>query len=252
VLLLGAGALVGWLRTSHEKPVTVKQAESRLPPSSAAGPGDTRPAPGVYLYAGSGTDHLSLPPLSQRQGPSMPGSVIRQGPNCWDLRIDYSTHHWQSWNYCIQNGDLVETGGQFWQLWPVGPVNFTNLTTLTCQPPRTVMRASATPPQTWPAHCTGTSTAVKGQMQSAGDYRFMDVVTLTVGGQSAKADHFVQTRTDSGSQAGTERYEVWLQEGSGLPLRMVQDIRVTTSTPFGKSTYTQSGELELTSLQPAG
>lgn len=251
LVLVGGAALFVWLRTSHEKPVTVKQAQSRLPPSAPAGPGDSRPAPGVYLYKGSGTDHLSLPPLSQRQGPTMPGSVARQGDDCWVLRVDYSTHHWQSWDFCIEGGSLVSTGGQFWQLWPVGPVDMTNLTSLTCTPPRVILAAGAAPGRTWPVDCRGTSSAVKGEMRSTGQYRFVDVVPMTVGSRSVKADHFVETRTDSGSQVGTERYETWLQEGSGLPLRIRQDIRVSTHTPFGSSTYTQTGELTLAGLQPA-
>lgn len=250
-LFLVGGVLFVWLRTSRAKPVSVEQAQSRLPPSSPAGPSDSRPAPGVYLYRGSGTDRLSLPPLTQEQGPTMPGSVSRSGSSCWVLRIDYSTHHWQSWNYCIQDRNLVQTGGQFWQLWPIGPVNMTNLTSLTCAPPSMVLAAGATPGGSWPVGCASTSTAVKGQMHSVGQYRLIDIAPMTIGGRSVEADHFVETLTDSGAQVGTERYETWLEQGSGLPLRLKQDIRVTTHTSFGSSTYTQSGELQLTALQPA-
>lgn len=251
VLVVGA-VVFFWTRTDHERPVTVKQAQSRLPPSSPAGPDDSRPLPGVYLYKGSGQDQLSLPPISQRQGPTVPGSVTRVGTNCWDLRLDFSTHHWQSWQYCVDGRDLVQTTGQFWQLWPIGPVNMTNLTSTACEPARLVLPAGAAAGGTWPVQCQGTSSAVKGQMHSTGQSKFVDMVKMSIGGRSVTAAHFIETRTDSGSQVGTERYETWVQEGSGLPLQIKQDIRVTTSTPFGSSTYTQSGEFVLTSLQPGG
>ena len=63
-----------------------------------------------------------------------------------------------------------------------------------------------------------------------------------------RAAEFERTRTDTGAQRGTERAEVWLDASTGLPLRLRQDLEVTTDTPFGSSTYTQSGVFTLTSL----
>jgi hypothetical protein len=65
-----------------------------------------------------------------------------------------------------------------------------------------------------------------------------------------RAAHFRRLRTDTGAQTGTERAEVWVDERTGLPLRLQQDLRVTASTAFGASTYTQIGVMTLTSLVP--
>ena len=249
VAVLGAGA-AAWLRVGGAGPVTLQQAQKRAGPVGSLAPGDNRPQPGVYLYTGSGEDRLSLPPLSQAQGPTMPATVTAGGPGCWSLRIDYSTHHWQSWDYCWRGGDMTQTGGRFWQLWNVGPFDITNLTSLTCNPPSMVLPAGPQPGQTWSTGCDGTSTAVGGAMRSAGTLTYLGRATVTIAGQEVEAEHFVATRTDSGAQQGSERYETWLAPGSGLPLELRQTISVTTHTPFGRSDYTQNGTLTLASLRP--
>ena len=248
VLLAGAGVGVLWLTANRAVPVTMRQAESRMGMSGGRVTDTARPAPGVYLYTGSGMDHLSLPPLSQAEGPTMPGTVTLLKNNCWDFRIDYSSHHWQTWDYCLHGGNLSETGGRLWQLWSIGPVGISNWTSIRCSPPAMAAPAGAAPGASWPSRCTGTSSAVKGTMTSAGPYRFEGNVTLRVGGKPVQAARFLERRTDSGAQRGTERTELWLDERNGLPIRVRQDIKVVTATPFGTSTYTQSGVFALQSL----
>ena len=248
VVLLGSLALVVVLSTSHAKPVSLRQAEAQLGKGGGGIPGANRPAPGVYEYTGSGTEKLTLPPLSQAEGPTMPGTVTLRGADCWVFRIDYSTHHWQTWQYCLHSGDQWEAGGQTWQLWSVGPLNVTNLSTFTCAPGTMALPANATVGQQWHGRCTGTNSAVKGLTVSAGPYRFIGLDTVSVGGTQVAAAHFLRLRTDSGAQQGTERSEVWFSTRTGLPLRVQQDLKVKSSTPLGTSTYTQVGVFTLKSL----
>ena len=185
VLLVAVGTGVIWLTSSQARPVTLRQAETRLGTGAAdstGAPGATRPAPGVYQYMGSGTEKLSLPPLSQAEGPSMPGTVTLRGSNCFVFRIDYSTHHWQTWEYCLHNGDLWEAGGQSWQLWSIGPLKVTNLSTFTCAPRSMALPAQASLDKRWVSSCTGTNTSVKGQTVSTGPYQFKGLTTMSVGG----------------------------------------------------------------------
>jgi hypothetical protein len=226
--------------------VSMGQAEQRLG-NQGQGVAGARPARGVYLYTGSGTDRLSLPPVSQAQGPTMPGTVTLQGNDCWTFRMDYSSHHWASWRFCRRGNDTVERGGQNWQLWVIGPLHETNLTNLTCAASTMWLPATAAPGQTWQNSCRGTSTAVKGVMRSAGPYRYVGTTTLTVGGKPVRTAAFIERRTDSGAQRGTERSEMWLDATNGLPVRMSQNISVVTDTPFGSSTYTQTGTFTLRS-----
>lgn len=250
VVVVGGLALATWIRHSPAKPVTVNQAQGRYRSSGLTGPTDRRPPPGVYAYSGTGTDRLTVPSLSQKAGPTMPVTVTLRGDDCWTMRVDYSTHHWQTWDYCLSGGKLVQTGGHLWMLWQVGPLDVTNQTSLTCSPPLLVVAGQMAPSQTWAVGCSGTSTAVKGLMTSFGTTLYLGDETLQVGGRSVATHHLVESRTDTGSQKGTERYETWVATDNGLPVKMVQDIQVKTSTPFGDSTYTQSSTLTLTDLQP--
>lgn len=251
VALVGGAAVVTWVRHSPASPVTVDQAQGRFSSPGLAGPADRRPTPGVYMYTGTGTDRLSVPSLSQPDGPNVPVTVTLSGSDCWTMRLDYSTHHWQSWDYCLSGDDLIETSGHVWMRWQVGPLDITNQTSLTCTPPLLVVPAHLTAGRTWPVACSGTSTAVKGVMTSSGTARYAGDETLPVGGRNVLTHHLVQTRTDTGSQRGTERFETWVADDTGLPVRIAQDIEVRTSTPFGDSTYTQTTVLTLSDLRPS-
>lgn len=252
LVVVGVAALVV-LSTNRAREVTMGQAEQRV--GGAAGtpgtPGNAglRPAPGVYEYRGSGTEHLSLPPLSQAEGPTMPGTVTLRGAECWVFRLDYSTHHWQTWEYCRHGADTWEAGGRSWQLWTVGPLNETNTSDFTCTPGTMSLPGTAVPGQEWQGRCTGTNTAVSGTTRSVGPYRFVGLRNLSIGGTAVRTAEFLRLRSDSGAQRGRERSEVWLDATTGLPVRLRQDITVKTDTPFGSSTYTQSGVATLVSLR---
>jgi len=162
--------------------------------------------------------------------------------------VDYSSHHWQTWDYCRHHGDTWEAGGQTWQLWSIGPLNETNTSTFHCAPRTMSLPATAGPGQQWWGSCTGTNTSVSGTTLSAGPYRFVRMTSVSVGGHAVRAAEFLRVRTDSGAQHGRERSEVWLDASTGLPLRLQQFVTVNTNTPFGSSTYTQNGVMELVSL----
>lgn len=85
---------------------------------------------------------------------------------------------------------------------------------------------------------------------STGPHQFKGLTTMSVGSTPVQATHFLRLRTDSGAQRGTERSEVWFSTSTGLPLRVQQDIKVTSPTPFGTSTCTQVGVFVLKSLVP--
>jgi hypothetical protein len=200
VLIAGGVAVVTWIRHSPARPVSVDQAAGRYSSPALTGPTDRRPHPGVYVYTGTGTDRLTVPSMSQPDGPTVPVTVTLAGAGCWSMRVDYSTHHWQTWDYGLSGGDLVQTGGHLWMLWQVGPVNLTNQTSITCSPPRLAVPARMSPGQTWDVACTGTSTAVKGLLTIKGTGRYLGDVTVRVGTRNVLAHHLVETRTDSGSQ----------------------------------------------------
>ena len=170
------------------RPVSLSQAISRYHSDAASVPG-THPLPGVYSYQGTGTDSLSLPPLSQAEGPTLPGTVEVQKDGCWTFRIDYSTNHWQSWAYCGRPTGLVETGGLVWQRWMIGPVAETNLSTLRCSPGLISIPSAPAVDKSWAARCTGTSTQIHGTLATAGATRFVGQPILTIAGHKIPTVH---------------------------------------------------------------
>ncbi|MGO9344524.1 MAG: hypothetical protein ACLP6E_18710 [Acidimicrobiales bacterium] len=249
ILFLGAGCVVIWATTNRATQVTLRQAEARLH-SKGDAPGARRPASGVYDYAGSGTEHVSFPPLSQSEGPTIPGTVTMEGKDCWQLRLDYSTHHWQTFNICLHGADILETGGVTWQLFSIGPANISTTSTFRCTSGTMWLPARRSAGNSTPSSCTGTSTSVKGETLSAGPFVYLGEATLTIGGKQVPSVHIHEERVDTGAQTGSERYDIWLAESSGLLLRFQQVIKLASKSPLGKVTYTQSGELHLVSLVP--
>jgi hypothetical protein len=247
VALIVAGTAL-WLSADRAHQVSVRQAKEQAGALSGV-PGSGRPTPGVYRYVGSGLEKLSLPPLSQGEGPGIPVTVRLEGSDCFVVRVDYSSHHWQTWDYCRHGADLWEAGGQQWQLWSIGPVNVTSSGTITCTQTM-ALAAYPRPGQEWSAHCTGTNSAVSGTIVSRGSYRFLGDVTLHIGGTPVRCAHYLRLRTNTGAEQGTEHSEVWFDLANGLPVRMVQKLHATTQTSFGRTTYDQSGVFAATSVRP--
>ncbi len=239
-----------WLGRNRAREVTLEEARERLSETTAPGRGlEGRPAPGIYEYRGEGTDRLSIPPLSQSQGPGLPGTVELLDDGCWNFRIDYSTNHWQDWRFCRRDSGLFEEGGHTWQRWMIGPTALTALATFRCEE-TVALPAEREPGQVWRSRCTGTNERTEGEIVSAGPYRFVGDEVIDVGGTKVTAAHFRRSRDDTGAQKGTERGDVWLDAATGLPLRNERRIELKTDTPVGKSTYTEHGHFELVSLRP--
>ncbi len=250
VSVVGVGLFLTF--RNNARPVGVDEAKERIAPTSTpkATAVGRRPEPGVYRYEGSGTESLSTPPLSQEQGPTMPGTVELGDDGCWTFRIDYSTNHWQTWDHCPEADDLVEKGGQSWQRWMIGATAITNLSDFTCAAGAMLLPADPAPDEAWTARCTGTNEAVEGEVISEGTYRFVGEEVVEVGDTAVTTYRFVRERTMSGAQIGTERSEVWFAADTGLPVRNERTVEARTDTPIGESTYTEAGEFHLVSVDP--
>ena len=248
VAVAAAVIAVLWSRTSAH-PVSVDQARQRLHASTTV----TQPrhltlvpTPGVYAYKGSGTDALDKPPKSQAEGPTMPATVTNQPGGCWQFRIDYSSNHWQTWNYCSHDGQLDEMGGTTYQKWDFVVFSNESTSTFDCDSSVTI-RAAQKPGDTWKQTCHD---AANSSTISAGPYRFVGTETLKIGGRAVRALHYHRDRTMSGGQIGTEHTDAWFDADNGLPLRNVRNIDVKTSTVIGDVHYTENASFDATSLTP--
>jgi len=256
VLLVLGGVFVVLWRGSGAHEASTNEAKRRFehtstsvkPPTAAT----LRPAAGVYLYRGTGTERLSLPPKTQHQGASMPATVTYRSDGCWTFRLDYNTHHWQTWVYCPRNGGLDELGGQTFERWDFVFTKYDSTSKFTCDPPSVAIRKGMHPGDEWKQSCAGTSSGTKGGAVTSGPYTFVGDDTVTVGSERVPAYHFRQVRTLTGSQTGTQKADLWFSKQNGLPLRNVRNVRIRTDTIVGASTYTEQGNFQLTSLHPQG
>lgn len=253
VIVVALSGLVVLWRRSGAHQVSTDDARRRFAANSSTQPPNPavlRPPAGVYVYRGSGTERLSLPPKEQKQGPRMPATVTHRDDGCWTFRIDYSSQHWQTWIYCPRAGGLVELGGETFERWDFVFTKYDSTSTFTCEPPAVAIRAVMRPGDQWQQTCRGTSSGTEGEGVTSGPYTFVGEDRVMVGGTTVPAYRFRQERTLSGSQTGTQETDLWFAQKDGLPLRNERVQTVHADTVVGSSTYTERGSFELTSLQP--
>lgn len=256
VVVVGVGVFVVFWNRETARPVKVSEAIKKYHSSTTGGVTTTtgaaasaRPQAGVYEYTGSGTDHISTPSKTQEEGPQIPATVTLGSDGCWVFRVDYNSSHWQTWNYCSRDGQLVEMGGQSYQHWDFVAFNVDTTTTFTCDPPSITIKATMKVGDSWNQSCSGTSTSISGEAVSSGRYTYLGAEKLDVGGRSVATYHFRQQRTLSGSQTGSQESELWFAH-NGLPIKNERKISVDSSSIIGTITYTENATFSLASLIP--
>lgn len=215
-----------------------------------ADPGTLRPPSGVYLYAGTGHEHISLPPRSQSEGPGMPGTVSSAPGGCWVWRVDYSNSHWQSATFCPRGGNLTEVGRAGWYRWSFVALSMADTATFRCTP-EVARPAVLHVGQSFPFTCTGTNDPLHTAPVSVyGVNRFLGLAVVDIARQPVVTMHFRETTRYSGGQTGTNVADTWLAADDALPVMVSWTTTVTTPTFLGSSTLTGHATLRLRSLQP--
>ena len=209
-----------------------------------------RPAGGVYTYHATGTERLSILGTSQQWGPTVPATVTEDAGDCWTLRLDYSTNHWQEERYCPSGDVLLNVGGRGYQSFDFGAAKIGDTTVFICDPPSQAIRIAAEPGESWTRSCDGRSEGRRTQVTSAGTNTFVDIEQLTIGDEKVASLHYRLQRILSGDQTGTEDINDWYAVTDGLLLRSTRDTRVASPSPIGDVIYTEQGEFQLTSRTP--
>lgn len=250
VVALGVLVVVA-LRGGGARQASMDEARKRFHASTSTQPSPPvllRPAAGVYEYEGRGREHLDKPPKSQSQGPVVPATLTHGADGCWEFRVDYSTGHWQSWDYCSRDGTLVERGGMTYTKWDFVVFEVDNTSTFRCE--SVVIRRDMAPGDRWDQRCSGTNTAVEGTTEISGSFTLVGVEDLAIGGTKVPAYRFRQDHTIAGAQDGTSQNELWFATRDGMPLKNIRRHVVKSDSPIGKVTYTETGEFTLRSLEP--
>jgi hypothetical protein len=83
-----------------------------------------------------------------------------------------------------------------------------------------------------------------------GPLTFVGTEEVDVGGTAVLASHTVSERNYEGAQRGRGRIENWYEVDTGFPVRSRWTLSITSGSPIGDVTYTESGEWSLSSLTP--
>ena len=138
---------IAWFDRGAEQ-ASVEDAVRQLDESQRGAESESlRPAAGVYVYEGVGTEQLSVLGTNQEWGPVLPGIVSRHAGGCWTFKIEYNTNHWQETTYCPNEDVLEEVGGRTFQRFEFVVTSVSDTTTFSCDPPaETIPARSRGPP----------------------------------------------------------------------------------------------------------
>lgn len=255
VLLVVGGVFFLLLELRKPGPASVGDAEKEVEQASAADSGDSgssalRPAEGVYVYQGEGSESINVPPLSQDDGSEMPAEVIHHGSDCWTFKLEYNSAHWEEDLNCVENGQLVQKKSTTFQQWDIVTERLTNTTNFTCES-AVLVDPSASEGESFDQDCVGTNSDVEGETHTDGPSTFVGNETVRIDGKDVEAYHFKQHQQISGSgQEGRQEFEMWYAVDTALPLKQTRKITLVTPSPIGKITYTEEGHWEVSSLTP--
>ncbi|MHB8681780.1 MAG: hypothetical protein ACYDA2_06770 [Acidimicrobiales bacterium] len=255
VVLVGAGLFTYRWTSSGPRPLSSLQAVERFratPAGAAVLPGTLRPASGVYRYTGTATEHVSLPPKSQSEGPSMPATVSYDRNGCWTFRMDFSDSHWQSATYCPRNGDLVQVGRAGWYRWDFVAFAIADTATFICSSPQLVLPALLELRHPVSFSCTGSNDPIKtAAVVMTGTTTYVGSEVLQVAGRAVPTVHVRELDTFSGGQTGTNESDTWFATADALPVKGTWRTEVNTPSPVGTSTMTGSGSFLVGDLRPS-
>jgi hypothetical protein len=208
------------------------------------------PTQGVYALHGQGTERISLPPNSQRDGSVMPASVKYLTDGCWRWHVDYNIAHWEEYDFCPRGTQLLLVANRNSQSWDFGTLKINNLAHITCPPITVVLPGDPKSGQVLGWSCIDTNTATPGRAVEAITARIVGIDTVRVGGADVPTIHELQQVTLTGGQRGTASVDWWFATRSGLPVRGERHITIMSSSPIGTVTYHEDGSWQMTSLQP--
>ncbi len=253
VVLVGAGAVwflvgrdVARERTSDEALRDFRSSAGAT--TEAAG----RPDAGVYPAVASGTESVGIPGLDETLGPNAPVTVTHGDGGCFTYRADLNTHHWRTWTFCPTEGTTFAlTGAEGGTLRKLPGLDFGSVNTYVFHQPVPFVWPGQAAGDTRQGAGTGTADTIAGVTDDRVTVEVLGTETLTIDGQQVEALHLSTLDTLTGAQPGTEQDEWWIDARTGLPLKLVFDVRSTSDSPVGTAVYTDRGQLELTSLRPA-
>lgn len=204
-------------------------------------PSSTRPLPpeGVYVYATTGYDHVTVLGGSRHTYPDETTITVRHGGCGFTERWDVLAERWDERESCrTPGGDTLHRVTSYHEFFRQGDSR-----TFACE--GFTYPVGAKPGDTWTTRCESDTTVATTTLRAVG------WETVEVAGQRLETLHVHATTGIDGEQQGESQRDVWGSTDNGLVLRERAMIRSVSNQPaVGEVTYTESFEIRLTSLEP--
>ena len=240
---LGAVAVAGvvvWLVAFRDtaEPVTVDEAVTSFRTETEPAPGGRSPIPeGVYVYATRGSERTDALTGVRHRYPRRTTIGVAAHPCGVSLTWRVLTGRSTEWVYCVADGDWrLESQDERHTFFGT-----TQRTTYVCRD-APIRRSDGR--ERWPAACSTDTTDETGTVTLVGPER------LVVGGSPVRTEHVRKRTRFAGEIRGTARHDVWFEQATGVPVKLVMVSRTTNDSPIGDVHYEESVSLRLTSLEP--
>jgi hypothetical protein len=208
------------------------------------------PPAGVYRASGSGFEQIAVPPDTLHDSSLMPVTVSYLADGCWRWHLDYNTAHWHEYDFCPNDGRLLLRAQRNSLTVDLGLTSITNLAKFACNPPSPIVVEQPRIGEVFAHRCTGTNSAASGISTAAGPVTLVGVTVVDIGGAPVPAIVMTRHQKISGGQSGTLDEKWWFARSDGMPLRANRDYHLSTSSPIGSITYTETGSWQLVSVKP--
>lgn len=225
------------------RPPTVEMAAPPAPTQHASAQPYALPPEGVYAYATTGGESISVAGASHAYPSETYASVRHLGGCRWQNENDVIKEH-------VDTRTLCGEPGRFSQLAQGRQVTFYGKTdggNFTCSPPLVEHEMAAAPGTTLTGACADSSTTATIAVTYVGREQ------RVVGGTAVDAVHLQVHSTMSGRVRGTEDEQFWILSTNGLVLQWDRSIDTLADAAFGANVrYQEHATFVLESLTPKG
>jgi hypothetical protein len=198
-----------------------------------------RPEPGVYQYATTGGDRLSMRG-SARDYPETTFVTVRHDDCGFTQRWDVLDERWEERRWCVEDERRALTAmSSYREFFGHGQRN-----DLTCEGP-TPSSDAVEPGVSWTVVCENEDTSATSRIEVGGR------TEVEVDGAGVDTLQLMLETTVEGESTGRMAGEQWIVPDTGLLVREQWETEVETAGPMGPVTYTEDYTLLLESMEPS-
>jgi hypothetical protein len=239
VPLVAAGAIAaaiagGWLLNDTATPTSIQDVLERF----HEGDQGTGEVDGVYVYATRGEESIDALGGATHRYPKTTTITVTAVPCGVRLLWEPLEERSATWTLCATNAGIELAG------WEVTHEFFGQGDRTTYECAESVLVPAQESSEASPFRCRS------GSGEGTGETRVVGVEEVAVSGSRLKAVHVRTVSNVTGGDGGTETTDWWLDERSGLPLRIGLSNRTSRSILIGKVHYSEDADLRLRSIKP--